>query len=87
MKPEVLSIGNLLYRYIFIYVGSIVLTIGSKGRRGHDRILVGLTTTYAISVINNSANVDVYLIQHYVIKFLSAVWQVCGFIWELTATV
>jgi len=31
---------------IYIYVGSIVLTIGSRGRR----ILVGFTTTFAISV-------------------------------------
>jgi hypothetical protein len=57
------------------------------GRRDRDRILVGFTTTYATSVITISANDDVYLILHYVILFVSAVWQVCGFIWELTATV
>ena len=68
--------------FIYIYVGSIVLAVGSSGRRGHGRILVGFTSTYAINVITNSSNVDVYLIQHYV-----AVWQVCGFICELTATV
>ena len=76
MRPKlVISIGHLVYKYIFIYAGAIVL----RGRRGHDRILVGFTTTYATSVITNSANDDVYLILHYVIMFVSAVWQVCGF--------
>jgi len=46
----VVGISQLVYKYIFIYVGSIVLNIGSRGRRGHDRILVRFTTTYAISV-------------------------------------
>jgi hypothetical protein len=69
----VVGISHLVYKYIFIYVGSIVLTIGSRGRGGDDRILFGFTTTYAISVITNSANAEV--------------WQVCGFILELTATV
>jgi hypothetical protein len=73
--------------YLYIYVGSIVLAIGSRGRRGHGRILVGFTSTYANNVFTNSANADVYLIQHYVIKFVSVVWQVCCFIWELTATI
>ena len=59
----------------------------SRGRRGHDRILVGFTTTYESVFITNIANGDVYLIQHYVIKFGSVMWQVCGFIWGLTATV
>jgi hypothetical protein len=57
------------------------------GRRHRDRILVGFTTTDATSVITISANDDVYLILRYVILFVSAVWQVCGFNWELTATV
>jgi hypothetical protein len=52
-----------------------------------DSLMVRITTTYAISGITNSANADVFLIQHYVIMFVSAVWQVCGFICELTATV
>ena len=59
----------------------------SRGRRGHDRILVGFTTTYESVFITNIANGDVYLIQHYVIKIGSVMWQVCGFIWGLTTTV
>jgi len=47
------------------------------GRRGHDRMVVGFTTTYAISAYHHQRcefnfHLDkVYLIQHYVIKFVS----------------
>ena len=89
LRPEVLSSR---YRspglQIYIYIcGFYCFNNRIKGRRGHHRILFGFTTTYAIGVITNSDNADVYLTQHYVIKFGSAVWQVCGFILELTATV
>jgi hypothetical protein len=47
-RNEIYYFLNISFVYIFIYVGSIVLTIGSRGRRGHDRILVGFTTTYVI---------------------------------------
>jgi hypothetical protein len=70
----VVGISHLVYKYIFIYAGSIVFTFGSRGRRSHDRLLVWFTTAY---VITNNANGDMYLIQHYVIKFVSAVWQFC----------
>jgi len=48
-----------------------------RGRRGRDRMLVGFTTTYAISAHHHwscafeSCSGEVYLIQHYVIKFVS----------------
>ena len=47
------------------------------GHHGHDRMEVGFTTTYAIShfttkvVSSNPVHVEVYSIQHYVIKFVS----------------
>ena len=40
------------------------------GHRGHDLIVVGLTTTSG----------ELLLIQHYVIKFVSDLWQVSGFV-------
>ena len=53
-------------------------------------MVVGFTTTYAISayittnVVNlNPIHGEVYLIQHYVIKFVSDLWRVGGFLWVL----
>jgi len=46
-------------------------------------MVVGFTTTYAISATNvvssNPAHVEVYLIKHYVIKFVSNLRQVIVF--------
>ena len=60
-----------------------------RGRRGCDRIVVGFTTPCAIS--SNPIHGEVYSIQHYVIKFVSDLRQVGGFLWfpppiKLTAT-
>ena len=71
---------------------------GSKirqGRRGHDHIVVGFTTTYVINtnvVSSNLTHGEVYSIQHYVIKFVSDSRQVSGFLRfllsiKLTATI
>jgi hypothetical protein len=68
---------------------------------GRDRMLVGFTTTYATVPITtnvvslNPAHREVYSIQHYVIKFVSDLQQVGGFLqllWfpqpkKLTATI
>ena len=49
----------------------------SKGRRDHDRMVVGFTATYAISAYHHyrcefeSRPGKVYSIEHYVIKFVS----------------
>ena len=43
-------IGQLGYKNIFICVGSIIFTIGLRGRRGLDHIINLITTTYAIRV-------------------------------------
>jgi hypothetical protein len=44
------------------------------GRRGRDRMVVGFTTTRAITakvVSSNPTHGEMYSIQHYVIKFVS----------------
>ena len=55
------------------------------GRR-RDRVVVGFTTTYAISAYNHWCcefelhSGEVYSIQHYVIKFVSDLRQIGGFL-------
>ena len=56
------------------------------GRRGRNRMVIGLTTTRA-SVLNTTAVLssncvhgEVYSIQHYLIKFGSDLRQVGGFL-------
>jgi hypothetical protein len=55
-------------------------------RRGRDRMVVELTTTYQSMPIttnvvsSNPVHDEVYLIQHYVIKFVSDLRQVDGFL-------
>ena len=56
---------------------------------GGDRMAVGFTTSFAISVYHHwscefkSHSGEVYSIQHYVIKFVSDLRQVGGFLWAL----
>ena len=60
-----------------------VKTLESRDR---DRMVVGFTTTYAISAYHHqrcefgSCSSEVYSIQHYVIKFVSDFRQVGGFL-------
>ena len=59
---------------------------GTLGRRGFDRMVVGIQlpvqsmpiTTKVVS--SNLAHGEVYSIQHYVIKFVSDLRQVAGFL-------
>ena len=57
-----------------------------RDRRGHNRIVVGFRTTYAINFYQHyrcefeSRSGEVYSIQHYVIKFVSDVRQIIGFL-------
>ena len=55
-----------------------------KGRRGRDRMVVGFTTTYAISAYHHWCCEFDYRsgrgVQHYVIKFVSDLQQVDGFL-------
>ena len=54
-----------------------------------DRMVVGFVNKYAISAYHHkryeieSRSAEVYLIQHYVIKFVSDFWKVGGFLWLL----
>jgi hypothetical protein len=56
-----------------------------RGRRSRDRMVVGFTTTCAMSITtkvvscSNTAHGEVYSIQHYVMNFVSDLWQVSGF--------
>jgi hypothetical protein len=56
------------------------------GRHGHDLIVDGFTTTvqsvpFSIKVVSsNPVRDEVYSIQHYVIKFVSDLRQVGGFL-------
>jgi hypothetical protein len=58
----------------------------NRDRRGRDSMVVGFTTTHAISAYHHkryefeSQSGEVYSIQHYVIKFVSHLWQVGGFL-------
>ena len=49
-----------------------------RGCSGHDRMVVGFITTEVVS--SNPAHGDVYSIQHYVIKLVSDLRQVAGFL-------
>ena len=76
--------------FIFIYyicnvglIQNISLNIFFKvwGRHGRERMVVGFTTTCAIKVVGSSlVDWEVYSIQHYVIKFVSDLRQVGGFL-------
>jgi hypothetical protein len=62
--------------FIFQFVHTLnVLLELKRGSRGRDRMVVGFTTTCAISAYNqvvrsNPVHGEVYSIQHYVIKFV-----------------
>ena len=74
----------------------ICLIILYRGCHDHDRMVIGFTTTCAIGAVSsNPVHGEVYSIQHYVIKFVSDLQQVGGFLrvlWfpppiKLTATI
>jgi len=64
-------------------------TTPKRGHRGHDYMVIGFTTTYVISAYHhNSCEFDcthgeVYSIQHHVIKFVSDLQMVGGFLQAL----
>ena len=68
--------------YVACSVFVVFSSIKNRDHRGHDRMVVGLTTTYAINVVTTGveyAHDEVFSILHYVIKFVSDLWQVSGF--------
>ena len=66
------------------YKNMLIFFILFRGRRDH--MVFGFTTTYAIDAYRHyccefeSRSGEGYLIQHFVIKFVSDLWQVNGFI-------
>jgi hypothetical protein len=67
-------------------VNLLSLTFLSRDRRGRDRMVVGFTTIYAISAYHHwccefeSRLGEVYSIQHYVLKYVSDLRQICDFL-------
>ena len=59
--------------------------VHGSGRHDRDHMVFGFTTTYAISAYHHyrcefeSRSGEVYLIQHYSIKFVSDLEQISGF--------
>ena len=54
-------------QYVFIYT-CIYMYMYIIRRRGHDRMVVGCTTTCVIVVNSNPTSDEVYSIQHYVLN-------------------
>jgi hypothetical protein len=69
---------------IYTYILITFSLFSSRGHRGHDWIVVEFITTYGIGTYHHcefeSRSGDVYSIQHYVIKFVSDLRQVVGFL-------
>jgi hypothetical protein len=52
-----------------------------RGRRCPDRMVVGFTVLITTKVVSsNPVHGKVYSIQHYVMKFVSDLRKVCGFL-------
>ena len=79
-KPLIRYAQNLKMRFVLLFCNE-------GGRRGHDRMVVGFTTTCVISAYHSPLMLWVrirfrrgVLIQHYVIEFVSDLRQVGGFL-------
>jgi hypothetical protein len=59
--------------------------INTRGRRGRDRMVVGFKQSVPIttSVVSSNPSQTMCTIQYYVIKFVSELRQVGGFLWVL----
>ena len=90
-KTVTISIYNLLLQFIdfmlstpvSLYIFVFINISNVKTVRGRDRMIVGFTTTYAISVYHHWCEFESRSgrgVQHYVITFVSDLWQVDGFL-------
>jgi hypothetical protein len=73
-KQEFFLQTSVFFKYIVLYI---------RGQCGRDRYVVGFTTTYAISAYHHWCEFESRSgrsVQHYVIKFVSDLWQVSGFL-------
>jgi hypothetical protein len=80
------ALGIFTYKSSVFYFTNKSIQIG-RGHRGRDHMVVGFTTTYAISAYHHwCCEFESWSgrgVQHYVIKFVSDLRQVCGFLWVL----
>jgi hypothetical protein len=95
-KGMCLSLPNLNDIFKYDDLGTIIILwnkcfkwnnhIPIRGHRVHGRIVVGFTTTCAISDYHNWCyefeSRSGRGVQHYVIKFVSDLWQVSGFLFS-----
>jgi hypothetical protein len=80
----ILWIHYYSWYFVLNFVNSIKQELG--GRHGHDRMVVRTTTTYTINAYHNWCEFESWSergVQHYVIKFVSDLRQVGGFLWVL----
>ena len=81
-------LGNCEKGYVLCII-NYCFQDNSGDRHDRGRMIVGFTSTYAISAYHHkryefeSCSGDVYSIQHYVIKFVNDLRQVGGFLREL----
>jgi hypothetical protein len=89
LKLSRVSIVTFFIHKTLIYIPSYSPLKG-MGRRGCYGMVVGFTTTYAISVYHHWCcefrSRPGRGVQHYVIKFVSDLWQVGGFLRVLRVT-
>jgi len=78
MKLYMIGQENVTFKHRWLF--------NRRGRRSRDSMMVGFITAYAISAYHNqrcefeSRSGDVYSIQHYVMKLVSDLRQVGGFL-------
>jgi hypothetical protein len=84
---HLLKVFQLYYGMVLSLASDVICR--QRSRRGRDRMVVGFTipvqsvsiTTKVMSL--NPVHGEVHLIQHYVIKYVNDLQQVCGFLWVL----
>ena len=78
--------NNRIYLFCYGFLDGAVFLYryNTRGRRGRDRMIVGFTTTCAISAYHHRCcafeSRSGRGVQHYVIKFVSDLRQVDGFL-------
>jgi hypothetical protein len=74
---------NLQVQGFIIYFTTVSMLLLCRSCRSHDCMIVGSVQSVPITtkvVSSTPAHGEVYSTQHYVITFVSDLWQVCGFL-------
>jgi hypothetical protein len=83
VKPDLVII-KFMSTSLYSYFKRTLYQINSGSHRGHDRMVVGFTTTYAIGAYHHLCcefeSSSGWGVQHYLIKFVSDMQQVYVFI-------